>query len=92
MLFLRSLLFNVAFYVNLTIVMVFGGLPTMLFGRDAILELARVWARRTSGCSTRSAESKVEFRGVEHLSQTRLHHRRQTSIDLGNLRPDDPGA
>ena len=44
MLFLRSLLFNIAFYVNLTIVMVVG-LPTMLSGRAAILDLARVWGR-----------------------------------------------
>ena len=69
MLFLRSLLFNIAFYVNLTIVMVFG-LPTMLSGRAAILDLARVWARRTFWLLDKICGIKVEFRGVEHLSQT----------------------
>ena len=69
MIFLRSLLFNIAFYVNLTIVMMFG-LPTMLSGRAAILDLARVWARRTFWLLDKICGIKVEFRGLEHLSQT----------------------
>jgi 1-acyl-sn-glycerol-3-phosphate acyltransferase len=69
MLFLRSLLFNVAFYVNLTIVMV-AGLPTLLSGRAAILDLARIWARTSFWLLDKICNIKFEFRGVEHLSQT----------------------
>jgi 1-acyl-sn-glycerol-3-phosphate acyltransferase len=68
MLLLRSLLFNVAFYVNLTIIMIFG-LPTMLYGRAAILDLARVWARSSLWLLDKICGVKVEFRGLEHLSQ-----------------------
>jgi 1-acyl-sn-glycerol-3-phosphate acyltransferase len=69
MLFLRSLLFNVAFYVNLTMIMIVG-LPRLLSGRAAILDLARVWARSSFWLLDRICAIKVEFRGVDHLSQT----------------------
>jgi 1-acyl-sn-glycerol-3-phosphate acyltransferase len=69
MLFLRSLLFNIAFPVNLTIIMIFG-LPTLLSGRAAILDLARVWARSSLWLLDKLCGVKVEFRGLEHLSQT----------------------
>ncbi len=68
MLFLRSLLFNVVFYINLTILVV-GGLPAMLFGRAAILELARTWGRTTFWLQDKICGVKVEFRGLENLSQ-----------------------
>jgi 1-acyl-sn-glycerol-3-phosphate acyltransferase len=69
MLFLRSLLFNVAFYVNLTVVMIVG-LPTLLSGRAAILDLARIWARTSFWLLDKICNIKVEFRGLEHRSQT----------------------
>lgn len=68
MLFLRSLLFNIAFYVNLTILVV-GGLPAMLFGRTAIMELARTWGRTSFWLHEKICGLKVEFRGLENLSQ-----------------------
>ena len=37
MLILRSLIFNLAFYVNLIVLMILG-LPMMLFGRKGVLE------------------------------------------------------
>ena len=69
MLFLRSLLFNIAFYVNLTAIMIFG-LPTLLSGRAAILDLARVWARSSFWLLDKICNIKFEFRGVEHLLKT----------------------
>jgi 1-acyl-sn-glycerol-3-phosphate acyltransferase len=68
MLFLRSLLFNIVFYINLTI-LVIGGLPTMLLGRASILELARTWGRTSLWLLDRICGLKVEFRGLEHLEQ-----------------------
>ncbi|MCI4678551.1 1-acyl-sn-glycerol-3-phosphate acyltransferase [Rhodoblastus acidophilus] len=68
MLYLRSLLFNVAFYLCTTILAI-GGLPTMFFGRKAILELARVWARATLWLLDAICGVKVAFRGLENLHQ-----------------------
>ena len=66
MIFLRSLLFNVAFYLC-TAVFAIGGLPTMLFGRKAILELARAWARASLWLLDLICGVKVEYRGVENI-------------------------
>ncbi len=68
MLFLRSLLFNILFYINLTILVV-GGLPAMVFGRAAILGLARAWGFSTFWLQEKICGVKVEFRGLENLSQ-----------------------
>ncbi len=68
MLILRSLVFNIAFYVNLIAIMI-GGLPAMLSGRAAILELARVWARSSLWLLDKICGMKIEFRGLEHLAQ-----------------------
>ncbi|MGO8738733.1 lysophospholipid acyltransferase family protein [Rhodoblastus sp.] len=66
MIFLRSLLFNIAFYLC-TAVFAIGGLPTMIFGRKAILELARAWARASLWLLDAICGVKVEFRGVENI-------------------------
>ncbi len=68
MLLIRSVLFNIAFYL-LTTILAIGGLPTILFGRRAILELARVWGRATLWLLDAICGMKVEFRGVENLRQ-----------------------
>jgi 1-acyl-sn-glycerol-3-phosphate acyltransferase len=70
MLLLRSLLFNLAFYL-LTAILAIGGLPTILFGRKAILGLARVWAHATLWLLDIICGMKVEFRGTEHVRQQR---------------------
>lgn len=66
MLFLRSLLFNLVFYVGTTILAI-GGLPTLLFGHKAVLGVAHVWARSTLFLLSAICGLKVEFRGLEHL-------------------------
>jgi 1-acyl-sn-glycerol-3-phosphate acyltransferase len=68
MIFLRSLLFNIAFYLC-TAVFAIGGLPTMWFGRKAILELARAWARASLWLLELICGVKVVFRGVENIQQ-----------------------
>ena len=68
MIFLRSLLFNIAFYLC-TAVFAIGGLPTMIFGRKAILELARAWARASLRLLDAICGVKVEFRGVENIER-----------------------
>jgi 1-acyl-sn-glycerol-3-phosphate acyltransferase len=66
MLTLRSLLFNVLFYVNLVVLMILG-LPTILFGRHAIFALARVWSVSSLWLLKRICGLTVEFRGLENV-------------------------
>jgi len=66
MLFLRSLAFNVLFYVNITVLMIVG-LPTMLFGRRAIIKLAHYWGWSSIWLMEKICGTKVVFRGKENL-------------------------
>ncbi len=63
---IRSLAFNVLFYVNMTI-LAFLGLPTLLMKRNAVQELARLWARTSLWLVDTVCGTKVEFRGLENL-------------------------
>ncbi|PNG28027.1 lysophospholipid acyltransferase family protein [Methylocella silvestris] len=63
---IRSILFNVAFYVNIT-VLAFAGLPTLLMKRGAVQDLARLWARNSLWLLDKICGLKVEFRGRENL-------------------------
>ncbi|MGY2051624.1 lysophospholipid acyltransferase family protein [Methylobacterium sp. JK268] len=65
MLLLRSLAFNVAFYL-VTAVMLIGGL-FCLASRGAVLGLARTWARVTLWLLRVIVGIRVEFRGLEHI-------------------------
>lgn len=66
MLTIRSLAFNIAFYL-LTTILAIGGLPTIFFGRKAILGLARLWGRLSLWLLDVICGMKVDFRGVENL-------------------------
>ncbi|HUO55250.1 MAG TPA: lysophospholipid acyltransferase family protein [Rhodoblastus sp.] len=66
MILLRSVLFNLAFYLCTTILAI-GGLPTMFFGRKAILKLARLWAGTTLWLLEKICGMKAEFRGLDNL-------------------------
>ena len=65
---IRSLAFNVLFYVNMTI-LAFFGLPTLLMKRGAVQELARLWARTSLRLLDKVCGTKVEFRGRENLPE-----------------------
>lgn len=68
MLLLRSLLFNVSFYVNLMILMTIW-LPALLMPRQASLQLGRVWGRSSLWLLDKIVGLKVEFRGLENIPQ-----------------------
>jgi 1-acyl-sn-glycerol-3-phosphate acyltransferase len=59
----RSVLFNVLFYVNLFVHMI-AALPTLVLPRRAIIEVARFWARTNNWLLRLSCGVKVEVGGV----------------------------
>ena len=66
MLSLRSLVFNVIYYVNLIVLMILG-LPTILLGRHAIFALARLWGRVSLWLAEKICGLRLEFRGLENI-------------------------
>ncbi|MGD0720371.1 MAG: lysophospholipid acyltransferase family protein [Roseiarcus sp.] len=66
MITLRSLLFNVIFYVNLVVLMIVG-LPSILFGRRAVLFMARTWGGSSLWLLRTICGLSIEFRGVENI-------------------------
>jgi 1-acyl-sn-glycerol-3-phosphate acyltransferase len=66
MLVLRSLLFNIAFYVNLIGAMIVA-LPTILVGRRAVIGLAKYWSRSSLILAKYIAGLDAEFRGRENI-------------------------
>jgi 1-acyl-sn-glycerol-3-phosphate acyltransferase len=65
-LLLRSILFNVAFYLNLVAYML-AALPTLLMRRRIVLAAAKSWARSSLWLLRVICGVKVEFRGLEKL-------------------------
>ena len=66
MLVLRSILFNVLFYLTLLVLMVVG-LPVMLGGPRAVFALANVWRATSVWLLETICGLKVEYRGVENI-------------------------
>lgn len=66
MIIARSALFNVLFYGNLIVLMI-AGLPTLLFGRRAVLSLARTWSRSSLWLLRVVCGTKAEIRGLENI-------------------------
>ena len=66
MLVLRSLLFNILFYINL-VVLVLTGAPRMLMGRQAVLDLARLWGRTSLWLARVVVGMRFEARGLENI-------------------------
>jgi 1-acyl-sn-glycerol-3-phosphate acyltransferase len=66
MIFLRSALFNFLFYATMIVLMVVG-LPMLLFGRKAILALARIWSRLSLWLLRIVCGTSAEFRGLENI-------------------------
>jgi len=64
-LILRSIVFNVLFYLNLFVQLV-AALPTMVMPRMAILKVATFWAH-TNAWLLRLAGIKMEWRGLEKI-------------------------
>ena len=66
MLILRSVIFNLLFYLNLLGLLV-AALPTLLMPRPAILSVARLWARMNSWLLRAICGITAEFRGLEKI-------------------------
>lgn len=65
MLALRSLAFNLSFYL-LTTILAVGGLPTLV-SRNAVLGLARTWGTLTLWLLRVVGGTRLEFRGLENI-------------------------
>lgn len=64
--FLRSLVFNILFYIVL-VVWVIIGIPTYLMPRWGILWIAKMWGRSSIWLMRVICNTKVEYRGVEKI-------------------------
>jgi 1-acyl-sn-glycerol-3-phosphate acyltransferase len=62
----RSLLFNVAFYLNVLVYML-AAVPTLLMPRRIVLAAVKSWARTSLWLLKVICGTKVEFRGLEQL-------------------------
>ena len=68
MLFLRSFVFNILFYVNLTGLVLFG-VPLLFMGRFGVFKLARAWAWSSLWLLDKICGMKIEIRGREKIPQ-----------------------
>jgi 1-acyl-sn-glycerol-3-phosphate acyltransferase len=68
MIVLRSLLFNLAFYVNIIVLMILG-LPVLLLGRHGAFFMARTWGVISIWLLEKICGLRVEFRGLQNIPQ-----------------------
>ncbi|HEX2216153.1 MAG TPA: 1-acyl-sn-glycerol-3-phosphate acyltransferase, partial [Xanthobacteraceae bacterium] len=64
--FVRSLIYNLLFYINLTVLLI-AALPTFFMPRRAILFMAKTWGRVSVWLLRVVCGTKVEWRGLEKL-------------------------
>jgi 1-acyl-sn-glycerol-3-phosphate acyltransferase len=62
----RSVVYNIVFYLNLT-VFVLAALPTLLMPYRAIIEVAKFWGRTNNWLLRVICGTRVEFRGIEKI-------------------------
>ena len=65
-LFLRSLIYNIVFYINL-VIWILIGIPTFLMPRSGIITIAKYWGRTSIWLMRIICNTKVEYRGVEKI-------------------------
>ncbi len=66
MIFARSLLFNVAYYLNLLVWMI-AALPSLAMPRAVFMWIGRTWAKSSLWLLKVICGTGVEFRGLEKL-------------------------
>ena len=66
--FIRSLLFNIGFYLSLILHMIVA-LPAFLLPRQALFELAKSWARSMNWMLRVICNIHVEYRGMENIPE-----------------------
>lgn len=64
--FLRSLVYNIVFYVNLSVLLI-GCLPTFFMKRHGIIFMARLWGLSSQWWLRLICGTKLEIRGLEKL-------------------------
>jgi 1-acyl-sn-glycerol-3-phosphate acyltransferase len=62
----RSILFNIAFYVNLVVLLI-AAIPTLVMPRWGALGMARVWGRTTLWLLRTVCRINVEWRGLDKI-------------------------
>ena len=67
MLFLRSLLANVVFYINLSLWLVFAAFPSLLLPRRYLIKVAGGWARSALFLMRITAGTRYEITGWENI-------------------------
>jgi 1-acyl-sn-glycerol-3-phosphate acyltransferase len=66
--FLRSLLYNIVFYLNLGVLLI-GCLPTFLMKRHGIIYMAQLWGLSSQWWLRLICGTKLEIRGLEKIPQ-----------------------
>ena len=66
--FIRSLLFNIGFYLSLILHMIVA-LPAFLLPRQVLFELAKSWARSMNWMLRVFCNVRVEYRGIENIPE-----------------------
>jgi 1-acyl-sn-glycerol-3-phosphate acyltransferase len=66
MVFIRSIIFNVLFYANLTVLLIIA-LPTLVMNRSAVFRIGKVWAKSSLWLLKVVCHIHVEFRGLENI-------------------------
>lgn len=66
--FVRSLIYNIVFYLNLTF-WVLLGIPTYIMPRWGIMNIAKYWGRTSIWLMRIICNTRVEYRGMEHITQ-----------------------
>jgi 1-acyl-sn-glycerol-3-phosphate acyltransferase len=66
MLAIRSVVFNILFYLNLVVLMIVG-VPMMLGGRRGVFALARLWGAISVWLLEHICGLRLEYRGVENI-------------------------
>ncbi|RYE31281.1 MAG: 1-acyl-sn-glycerol-3-phosphate acyltransferase [Hyphomicrobiales bacterium] len=69
MLVLRSLTFNILFYANLALWLIFGVLPTLVLPRRVLLAVAVGWAHSSLWLMRVVAGTRCEITGIENIPQ-----------------------
>ena len=64
---IRSILFNLLFYLNLSVLLI-AAIPAFLMPRRAILIMAKVWGRTSLWLLRVVCDLNVEFRGLENIT------------------------
>ena len=63
---IRSILFNILFYLNLAVLLVLA-MPTLLLPRRAVIGMAKIWARSSLWLLRVVCGTKVDFRGTSKI-------------------------